>query len=74
MSDPAWTEVPIRTAATQSNRETPVTSWDNLSKRNIDPNQKIHTPQNQDFDPKNVNSLSQNQDFTPHGNQESFHN
>ncbi len=38
MSDPAWTEVPIRTAATQSNRETPVTSWDNLSKRNIDPN------------------------------------
>jgi len=37
MSDPAWTEVPIRTAATQA-RDTSSTTWENLCSKNVDPN------------------------------------
>ena len=37
MSDPAWTEVPIRTAATQA-RDTSSTPWENLCSRDVDPN------------------------------------
>ena len=38
MSDPAWTEVPIRTAATQSYSNVSSASWENLTDVNVDPN------------------------------------